>query len=117
MLDTRACAPSHRPGSWNQKAPDPGQRGPADRRPIDWRCFPMRILVVSQDEVPRLLPMAGCMDAMAAALRALAQGGALLPLRTVLRLPSGGAAFAVMPAYLATPAAIGLKAITVFPGN
>jgi len=77
----------------------------------------MRILIVSQDEVPRLLPMAECMDAMAAVLRALAEGEALLPLRTVLRLPSGGGAFAVMPAYLATPPAIGLKAITVFPGN
>jgi ornithine cyclodeaminase/alanine dehydrogenase-like protein (mu-crystallin family) len=77
----------------------------------------MRILVVSQDEVPRLLAMAECMDAMAAVLRALAEGDALLPLRTVLRLPSGGGAFAVMPAYLATPPAIGLKAITVFPGN
>jgi len=77
----------------------------------------MRILVVSQDEVPRLLPMAECMDAMAAVLRALAEGEALLPLRTVLRLPSGGGAFGVMPAYLATPPAIGLKAITIFPGN
>lgn len=77
----------------------------------------MRILVVSQDEVPRLLPMAGCMDAMAAVLRALTEGEALLPLRMVLRLPGGGGVFGVMPAYLATPPAIGLKAITVFPGN
>lgn len=77
----------------------------------------MRILVVNQDEVPRLLPMAECMDAMADVLRVLAEGGALLPLRTVLRLPGGQGAFAVMPAYLATPPAIGLKAITVFPAN
>src|SRR5512132_3813949 len=77
----------------------------------------MRILVVSQDEVPRLLPMAGCMEAMAAALRALAEGDALVPLRTILRLPGGDGVFGVMPAYLATPPAVGLKAITVFPGN
>ena len=77
----------------------------------------MRILVVSQDEVSRLLPMAGCMEAMAAVLRALTEGEALLPLRTVLRLPGGAGAFGVMPAYLAKPPAIGLKAITVFPGN
>ena len=76
----------------------------------------MRILVVSQDEVPRLLPMADCMERMAGVLRALTAGEALLPLRTVLRLPEGGA-FGVMPAYLARPAAIGLKAITVFPQN
>jgi ornithine cyclodeaminase/alanine dehydrogenase-like protein (mu-crystallin family) len=77
----------------------------------------MRILVVSQDEVPRLLPMAACMDAMAGVLRALTGGQALLPLRTVLRLPGGAGAFGVMPAYIASPPAIGLKAITVFPGN
>src|SRR3954466_15040638 len=77
----------------------------------------MRILVVSQDEVPPLLPMADCMDAMAGALRALTEGKALLPLRTVLRLPGGQGAFGVMPAYLGSPPAIGLKAITVFPGN
>jgi ornithine cyclodeaminase len=76
----------------------------------------MRILVVSQDEVPRLLPMGDCMERMAGVLRALTAGEALLPLRTVLRLPEGGA-FGVMPAFLARPAAIGLKAITVFPQN
>src|SRR5262245_8375137 len=77
----------------------------------------MRILVVSQDEVPGLLPMADCMERMAGVLKALAAGEALLPLRTVLRLPEGGGAFGVMPAYLAQPPAIGLKAITVFPRN
>ncbi len=77
----------------------------------------MRILVINQDEVPRLLPMAECMDVMAGVLRALAAGEALLPLRTVMMLPGAGGAFAVMPAYLAQPPAIGLKAITVFPAN
>ena len=77
----------------------------------------MRILVINQDEVPRLLPMAACMDVMAGVFRALARGDALLPLRTVLRLPGSGGAFAVMPAYLAQPPAVGLKAITVFPSN
>lgn len=77
----------------------------------------MGVLIVSQDEVPPLLPMAGCMDVMAEVLRTLARGEALLPLRTVLLLPGGAGAFAAMPAYLGAPAAIGLKAITVFPGN
>jgi ornithine cyclodeaminase len=77
----------------------------------------MHILVVNQDEVARLLPMGECMEAMAGVLRTLAEGEALLPLRTVLRLPDGGGAFGVMPAYLGRPAAVGVKAITVFPGN
>ena len=77
----------------------------------------MRCLVVSQREVPTLLPMAECIEAMAGALRTLASGDARLPLRPVVTLPDGRGAFAVMPAYLGGPPAIGLKAITVFPGN
>jgi ornithine cyclodeaminase len=77
----------------------------------------MRILVVSQDEVARLLPMAECMEVMARVLGELTAGRALLPLRTVLILPTGQGAFGVMPAWLADPPAVGLKAITVFPGN
>ena len=77
----------------------------------------MRCLVVSQREVPALLPMAECIEAMAGALRTLASGDACLPLRPVVTLPDGRGAFAVMPAYLGGPPAIGLKAITVFPGN
>jgi ornithine cyclodeaminase len=57
------------------------------------------------------------MDVMAEALRALARGQALLPLRTVLILPGGMGAFAAMPAFVESPPAIGLKAITVFPRN
>jgi ornithine cyclodeaminase len=75
----------------------------------------MKVLVVSQPEVERLLPMAECMAATAEALATLARGDANLPLRQVLRLPGG--VFAAMPATSGTPPAIGLKAITVFPGN
>ncbi len=77
----------------------------------------MRCLVVSQREVPALLPMADCIEAMAGALRTLAAGDARLPLRPVVTLPDGRGTLAVMPAYLGGPPAIGLKAITVFPGN
>ena len=77
----------------------------------------MQILVVPKSEVPRLLPMRECMDVMAAALQGLARGEAILPLRQVLLLPGGQGAFATMPAVLTGNGAIGLKAITVFPGN
>ena len=77
----------------------------------------MQVLIVNQSEVGRLLPMDACMDAMADALTAVARGEALLPLRQVLMLPDKGGAFAVMPAYLGAQAALGLKSITVFPGN
>jgi ornithine cyclodeaminase len=77
----------------------------------------MDILVVSQADVEALLPMAECMDVMHDALRTLADGNAVLPLRTVVPLPDGRSAFAAMPAYLGRPAAVGIKVITVFPGN
>jgi len=76
-----------------------------------------RTLLVGHRDVVSLLPMADCIEAMADALRTLARGGALLPLRQVMRLPGGPNAFALMPAALDAPAALGAKVITVFPGN
>jgi ornithine cyclodeaminase len=61
--------------------------------------------------------MVECLEVMEAALVALARGEAQLPLRQVLMLPGGQAAFAAMPARLSSPPAIGIKVITVFPGN
>lgn len=77
----------------------------------------MEILVLNQSEVTALLPMAECMDVAADALRALARGDAILPLRTVIRIPNGPNVFGAMPAYLDTPGAIGIKVISVFPEN
>src|SRR6185503_17633856 len=77
----------------------------------------MQVLIVNQSEVARLLPMAACMDAMAEALRSVSRGESVLPLRQMLMLPDKAGIFAAMPAYLGSPAAVGLKAITVFPGN
>jgi alanine dehydrogenase len=75
------------------------------------------MLVLNQQEVTALLPMAACIEVMAETLSSLARGETVLPLRTILRLPDGSGAFAVMPAYLGSPATIGAKVITVFPGN
>jgi len=80
----------------------------------------LKVLIVSQREVAELLPMSECMDAMADVFRMLARGEAQLPLRQVLHLPGGKGAFAVMPAVLggeAQSTALGVKALTVMPGN
>jgi ornithine cyclodeaminase len=61
--------------------------------------------------------MSECIEIMAAALRALARGEALLPLRQVVVLPKNLGALAAMPAYSDPLKAIGVKLITVFPGN
>lgn len=67
--------------------------------------------------VDALLPMGRCIDLMEHTLTALSRGEAVQPLRTILRVPGKGA-FGVMPAILgAPPTALGVKVLTVFPGN
>jgi ornithine cyclodeaminase/alanine dehydrogenase-like protein (mu-crystallin family) len=77
----------------------------------------MAVLLASDKDVVALLPMEECMDVMEQALKTLARGDAILPLRPVLRLPDSPNAFALMPAYMGAPRAVGVKVITVFPGN
>jgi len=76
-----------------------------------------RTLIVSARDVVALLPMSECIDAMTDALRTLALGGAILPLRQIVRMPGGRKAFGLMPAALTNPQALGAKVITVFPDN
>jgi ornithine cyclodeaminase/alanine dehydrogenase-like protein (mu-crystallin family) len=91
--------------------------------------------IVRQDEVPALLPMAECVDAVEAALRALARGEAVLPLRQLLWLPGRTGLLGMMPAQLGPggiagggaadggaagdggAGVVGIKVITVMPGN
>lgn len=77
----------------------------------------MKVLIVNQAEVARLLPMGDCIAAMEGALKSLAQGEAVVPLRQVVLLPRGLGAAAAMPGYSDTLKAIGVKIITVFPAN
>src|SRR5215471_1657885 len=77
----------------------------------------MKVLIVNQSEVIDLLPMAECMDVMADALKTLARGEAILPLRPVLWLPEKVGALGMMPSYLGDIRAMGLKVVSVFPGN
>jgi ornithine cyclodeaminase len=77
----------------------------------------MKVLIVNQAEVARLLPMGECIAAMEETLKGLARGEALLPLRQVTMLPRNLGALAAMPAYSDALKAIGVKVITVFPGN
>src|SRR5258708_4081451 len=78
----------------------------------------MKILILSQAEVEKLLPMGECIDLMAVALLGLARGEAHQPLRMIVRPPGAAGLMALMPAYQggAKPA-FGLKAVGVFPKN
>lgn len=77
----------------------------------------MQVLIVNQEEVPRLLPMDECVAAMEKVLATLASGQAILPLRSILWLPEKIGGFGMMPAALLPERVVGLKAITFFPGN
>jgi len=77
----------------------------------------MPTLIVTQAEVPKLLPMAECIPLMASTLEALARGETILPLRSILWLPERVGALGLMPGALLSEGVLGLKAITLFPGN
>lgn len=97
-----------------------GLGNPGKGRP-EWanmaRIADLMTLFVGQGDVPRLLPMAECIEAVEAAFVAVARGEAALPLRQVVPLPGTGGLVATMPAYLAPLRAVGVKAITVFHAN
>ena len=75
----------------------------------------MRVMVLGEDAIRRLLPMADCIEAMERAFRAAAAGDYVQPLRIIAWQPDQRGAIAAMPAYL--DGFLGAKLITVFPHN
>jgi alanine dehydrogenase len=76
----------------------------------------MPVLLTERD-VRAVLSMPDLIDAMARALAAYSSGGAAQPVRTTIEVNADPSFFAVMPAALAAPAAVGAKLVTVYPGN
>lgn len=64
-----------------------------------------------------LLSMAECIDAVRGALIDLAGGRGIQPLRPVMWLPERVGALGVMPGYLPSIGVMGIKTVSVFPGN
>jgi ornithine cyclodeaminase/alanine dehydrogenase-like protein (mu-crystallin family) len=81
----------------------------------------MEVTVLSAEDVARLLPMRDCIEVMRDALAALARGKALVPLRMVMRMPDASGFLGVMPGQIdadgGREGALGMKAVSVFPGN
>jgi ornithine cyclodeaminase len=78
----------------------------------------MPILIFNHAEINELLPMKDCIAVMREALTALAQGEVFQPLRTIVRPPKLDGLIGLMPSFISGErTAIGLKAISVFPGN
>lgn len=74
-------------------------------------------LVLTQSEIRALLSMGVCMELVAEALLALARGEAQNPLRRGMRVADGRGLLGMMPGSTSVPLALGLKVVTVFPGN
>ena len=77
----------------------------------------MKVLIVNEAGVHALLPMKRCVALMGEALRSLARGDAVLPLRTMTWLPDRSGLLGLMPGYLGEPRSFGLKVVSVMPGN
>jgi alanine dehydrogenase len=81
----------------------------------------VEVLLLSEAEVYRSLPMRDCIAVMRDALRALAAGQAFVPLRMVVRLPDESGLLAIMPGHISERdggrPALGMKAVAIFPGN
>lgn len=75
------------------------------------------VLILGQRDVRALLTMRECMEAMADALRSLARGQVILPLRPVMWLPDKFGALGMMPAHSAALDRFGVKVVSVFPSN
>jgi ornithine cyclodeaminase len=78
----------------------------------------MNVLILTHEEVIKLLPMQECIRLMHDALVSLAEGVVHQPLRTIVRPQGAAGIMGLMPSYTSgTHSAFGLKAICVFHGN
>ena len=74
-------------------------------------------LLLREAHLRDLLTMRELVPLMDRTLAAFSTGGAVQPLRPVVPVSAHGGLLAVMPAYLVAQEAVGLKAVTVYPGN
>lgn len=72
-------------------------------------------LILNKTDVASVLTMKDCMDAMEKAFIELANGTAVLPLRTAITPPDGLSLY--MPAYLKNMEALACKIVTVYKNN
>ena len=75
----------------------------------------MRFL--SHADVSAILTPAICIQLMRLAFIAEAEGRTLQPLRQVMAPPKVGGVLGIMPGYVASEQAFGIKVVSVFPGN
>jgi alanine dehydrogenase len=72
-------------------------------------------LILNRNDVMKVLDMKDCMDIVEKAFAELANGSAVLPLRTNIKPPEGLCLY--MPAYLKEMGALACKVVTVYKNN
>jgi ornithine cyclodeaminase/alanine dehydrogenase-like protein (mu-crystallin family) len=76
------------------------------------------MLILDRAAVERLLTMPACIEVMEKALRQLARGEVVLPLRSLVRRPDNRGFLGLMPAWAGGGIdSFGLKAVCIFPEN
>ena len=76
------------------------------------------MLVLNREDVAHLLSMDVCMNLVAEGLQALSAGNVVNPLRPIMWLPDQRGLLGLMPAYMGGESeALGVKVLTIFPGN
>ena len=77
----------------------------------------MGVLIINDELVRKLLPMDACIDAMEQVIVTLANDNAVQPLRSLVWQPDRAGLLGLMPGWLGEPEALGIKVVTIFPGN
>lgn len=77
----------------------------------------MQLRLIDGASVRRLLPMEDCIATTRAAMILVGDGGATQPIRTALQLPGETNLLGMMPGFTTDPRRLGIKLVTVFPGN
>ena len=73
--------------------------------------------IIGAELVRRLLPHGECIALMRRAFIAEAEGRTLQPVRQSMALPNGKGLLSMMPGYISDPDWMGMKVLSVFPGN
>jgi ornithine cyclodeaminase/alanine dehydrogenase-like protein (mu-crystallin family) len=77
----------------------------------------VEIRLLRAADIRRLLPMAACIELMERTMIAVAEGRALVPLRSMMMLPDKRGIMGVMPGYLREPECFGIKLLCLMPAN
>ncbi|VEG89696.1 ornithine cyclodeaminase family protein [Legionella spiritensis] len=77
----------------------------------------MTFVILTQQEIRQCIGMAQAIEVMETTFRQLYTGRAVMPVRSSVSVASENAMMLTMPAYLEDQHALGLKVVSIFPGN